>query len=224
MLSDQVHTVGTVRTKRGEAKEVCVAGNKDHKLMKGELVAKDNGKVMTICWMDKKPVCALSTKHDGSMKEITKRKKGGDGEMEKIFKPVCICDYNKHMSGVDIMDQMISYYPFTRKGYKWCKKLLLYLFEISIHNAHILYNLRGNKMPLYGFHLAIVKGLCMVDDVSLSSEDSKSNPNPVLRSPIHDPPSRLVGGHKKPHLELIPGTNRTLNPQKCCQICYCADI
>ena len=52
---NQVHTVGTMRTKRGEEKEVHVVGSKDHKLMRGELVARDNGKVMTICWMDKKP-------------------------------------------------------------------------------------------------------------------------------------------------------------------------
>lgn len=101
---------------------------------------------------------------------------------------------------------------------------MLYLFEISIHNAHILYNLRGNKMSLYDFHLAIVKGLCKVDDVSSSSEDSESYPNPVLRSPVHDPPLRLLGGHKKHHLELIPGTNKTPNPQKRCRICYRADI
>lgn len=108
LLSDQVHTAGTMRTKRGEGKEVRVAGNKDNKLMKGESVAKDNGKVMTICWMDKKPDPALSTKHDGSMNETTRRKKGGYGEMEKIFMPVCICDYNKHMSGVDNMEKVTN--------------------------------------------------------------------------------------------------------------------
>ena len=84
LLSDQVHTVGTMRTNRGEGNEVSVAGSKGHKLMRGETVARDNGKVMTICWMDKKPVRALSTKHDGSMIEITRRKKEGMVKQKKF--------------------------------------------------------------------------------------------------------------------------------------------
>ena len=74
---------------------------------------------MIICWMDKKPVRALSTKHDASMVEIERMKKGGHGEKEKVMKPVCICKYTQYMSWVDHLDQMISYYPCTRKGHKW---------------------------------------------------------------------------------------------------------
>ena len=43
---------------------------KENKLRKGDALAEDNGKVMTICWMDKKPVLALSTKHDASIAEL----------------------------------------------------------------------------------------------------------------------------------------------------------
>ena len=35
------------------------AGNKENKLRKGYPLLEDNGKVMTICWMHKKPVLAL---------------------------------------------------------------------------------------------------------------------------------------------------------------------
>ena len=43
--------------------------------------------------------------------------------MEEVKKPAAICDYNEHMSGVDHADQMISYYPCTRKTLKWTKAL-----------------------------------------------------------------------------------------------------
>ena len=41
---------------------------KENKLRKGDALAEDNGKtIMTICWMDKKPVLALSTEHDATI-------------------------------------------------------------------------------------------------------------------------------------------------------------
>ena len=177
LLKDKVHTGGTMRLKRGQGKDVRLAGTKQNKLAKGQSVARDNGKVMTICCMDKKPVGVLSSKHNGSMIEISRRKKGGHGEIE-VFKPACICDYNQHMSGIDRMDQMISYYPCSRKSFKWWKKLLFYVLEISIHNADVLYNLRGKKMSLYDFQLTIVRAFCKVDDVITSSSEDKS-PTPA---------------------------------------------
>ena len=43
--------------------------------------------------------------------------------MEEVTKPTCIVDHNKYMSGVDGLDQMISYYPITRKTLKWTTKV-----------------------------------------------------------------------------------------------------
>jgi hypothetical protein len=227
LLADNVHTVGTMRINRGEGEDVRTAGNKQHHLERGETVARGNGKVMTICWMDKKPVRVLSTKHDGSMIEIERMKKGGHGQREKIMKPECICEYNQYMSGVDRLDQTISYYPCTRKSYKWWKKLLLYLFEISIHNAHVLYNMRGSKMTLYDFRFRIVKNFCKVDNAAeCFSEDSdyEENPQPAFRSPVHDPSTRLIGGFKRHHIELIPGSTIGQKPQKRCRLCYRAGV
>ena len=73
-MKGKVHTVGTMRIKRGEGEDVHLAGNKEDKLARAESVVQDNGKVMTICWMDKKPVRALSTKHDDSMVQISRKR------------------------------------------------------------------------------------------------------------------------------------------------------
>jgi len=76
-------------------------------------------------------VKAISTKHDASTTTVTRRKRGG-GVVEEVSKPTCIVDYNKQMSGVDGLDQMISYYPFNRKSLKWTTKVFFYLMEISV--------------------------------------------------------------------------------------------
>ena len=88
----------------------------------GDSLSVDNSKVMVVAWKDKKVVTALSTKHDGSLAAITRRKKKRHGKTEQIMKPLCVTEYNQYMSGVDRLDQMISYYPFTRKTTKWSKK------------------------------------------------------------------------------------------------------
>ena len=82
----------------------------------------DNGKVMVVAWKDKQVVTALSTKHDKSLGAITRRKKKGHGKTEQIMKFLCVTEYNQYMSGVDHLDQIISYCPFTRKTTKWQKK------------------------------------------------------------------------------------------------------
>ena len=41
----------------------------------GESIAVDNGKVMIIAWKDTRVVQELSTKHDGTLSFITRRKK-----------------------------------------------------------------------------------------------------------------------------------------------------
>ena len=115
LLAAKVHTVGTLRSHRGEPLEIRNAKNKTPKMKAGDSLCVDNGKVMVVAWKDKRVVTAISTRHDGGLATISRRRKKGQGEMEHLVKPKCIIEYNRFMSGVDHLDQMISYYPFTWK-------------------------------------------------------------------------------------------------------------
>ena len=46
-------------------------------------------------------------------------------------------------SQVDRLDQKISYYPFVRKTAKWTSKFVMYLFQIALVNAHIIYKMKN---------------------------------------------------------------------------------
>ena len=133
----------------------------------GDVIARDNGKVLVLAWKDKRVVKAISTKHDASTTTVTRRKKRGGGVMEEVSKPTCIVDYNKHMSGVDGLDQMISYYPFTRKSLKWTSKVFFYLVEIGVHNAYVLH-LAQSRTKRYKhmsqFVLQLVKQLVPLEE------------------------------------------------------------
>ena len=58
----------------------------------GDSFSVDNSKVMVVPWKDNKVVTALSTKCDGSLAAITRRKKNGHGETEQVMKPPCVTE------------------------------------------------------------------------------------------------------------------------------------
>ena len=120
---------------------------------------------------------------------IEKIKKGGHGEMETVEKPVCICEHNQYMSGVDHVDQMISYYPCTRKTLKWIKKLFFYLLEVSVHNCHVLYKTHSanTTIKLYDFQIKLLSGLCQISGQSDEYADSSEEQAPPEKTPRYDP-------------------------------------
>ena len=82
--------------------------------------------------------------------------------MGEVHKRSCIVDYNKHVADVDGLDQMISYYPLTRKSLKWTKKVF-YLMKISVHNAYVLYKAQSSTKK-YKTMFKFVKYKTMFDE------------------------------------------------------------
>ena len=215
LLDQKVYTVGTLRRNRGEPPEIRDPG----RMNSGDVVARDNGKVLVLAWKDKRVVKAITTKHDASMTTVARPKKRGRGEMEQVSKPACIVDYNKHMSGVDLLDQMISYYPFTRKTTKWTKKVFFYLVKISAHNAFVLYkakSIHNDFNTFYKFLLELAGQLCRSSRQAGSSLDNKPSPS---KQPRIDCEDRLCGGHKCHRLALFPARGVRKHAQKPCKVC-----
>ena len=215
LLELQVHTCGTLRSNRVEPMEI----RNLHNLDKHDIISRNNGKVMVMAWKDKRIVKAITTKHDNSLVTIRRRKKGGHGAMEEVQKPACIIDYNEHMSGVDHVDQMISYYPCTRKTLKWTKKVFFYLMELCVHNSHVLYktNLAITHSKLYDFQKKLIRKMCkQSSEQEKSSYDDDASPP---KTPRINPISRLHGGFKAHHISTFPPTECKKYPQRMCRLC-----
>jgi len=93
-----------------------------------------------------------------------KYEKEGENNVEHFRKPVVICDYNKHVGGVDVSDQYISSYSFIRKSKKWWRKMFFWLLEVAVVNSFILYNLSAvaNQKPKLShkkYRLELMKAL-----------------------------------------------------------------
>ena len=214
LLENGVYVTGTLRRNRGEPAVVREAGTAGNRLEKGDSVDRDNGKVMVSAWQDQRTVLFISTQHDNSRKIVEVRQKGG--QLAEVSKPTALVDYNKYMGGVDKIDQMISYYPVTRKTVKWPKKIFWWWVELSLHNACVLFNsgrVGKQRMPLLQFQKRVIMGLCQPEvdapmernnreTESSEDEDEEDPPLPFQlplpwRQATVDSDVRLAGGFDK---------------------------
>ena len=142
--------------------------------------------------------------------------------MEVVMKPEVIVDYNTHMAGVDHLNQMIAYYPCTRKTKKWTKKVFLYLMSITVHNCYILYKEKtsagAGKMSYRNFLLKLINQLTTT---ATSQEDEPTTSASLPRKvPRHDPPERMHGGFSGGHLLVILPPNSAGKPsRRRCRVC-----
>ncbi|PIK49345.1 putative piggyBac transposable element-derived protein 4-like [Apostichopus japonicus] len=103
---------------------------------------------MTACrWKDKRDVFCLSTVHGNILETITRRKRGTRGEMEDVQKPKMVFDYNTHMGGVDVFDQLLSYNPLQRRYKRWSTKIFFRLIDMTIVNSFALWKLKQVNLP-----------------------------------------------------------------------------
>ncbi|KAJ8911175.1 hypothetical protein NQ315_011176 [Exocentrus adspersus] len=94
------------------------------KLKKCEMYSQQYDKGIRVYkWLDRRPVLMISSvpSHKAELKATGKKRKDED----IIKKPIAVIEYNKAKKGVDISDQMSSYYTSIRKSIKWYKKVFL---------------------------------------------------------------------------------------------------
>lgn len=214
LLSKKVHTVGTLRKNRGAPSDIDTRV----RMNLGEIISRSNGKVMVLAWKDRRIVTSISTKHDDSASPVSRLKKGGKGARETVLKPEVIIDYNEHMSGVDHLNQMLSYYDCTRKCLRWPRKVFVYLLSISVHNSYILYKCKTNQKVLSYLHFwkKLTRQLCTTEIIQ---ESNNPTPSSSTRPPVYDPPERLVGGFKAHTLILLHRNLQGTQFRRRCRVC-----
>lgn len=145
----------------------------------------------------KKPVTMLSTIHEAN--ELLTKKKDKDGH--RIPKPVCIHDYTKKMSGVDISDQYLSHHVALRKSMKWSRKLFFHIFNMIILNSYLLNNKYSKRMDKQDYIEHIASYL-----VDSSVNHATSLPQRISYPSVSN--DRLLGKH-------FPEKNPSKHGQMC---------
>ena len=109
---------------------------KDAKLKTGNIKAQVNEDGIRVKkYKGKKDVLMLSTFHGSDFKDTGKRCRD-----ETVTKPTVIINYNRVKGGIDLSDQLISYYSPARKSVKWFQKVLFQCISIAKLNSFVLYN------------------------------------------------------------------------------------
>ena len=199
MLSDKlyeqkIHTCGTLRFDRAETPKILAYFAKDAKpkMERNTLLYRRRGNTFVLLWQDTRPVAMITNIHDLSTQKVEKRtrKKCTKGpekgqfisEFTEVDAPLAVKDYNQYMSGVDIFDQKMNYYSMARRSAKWTKKFTMFLFQLALQNAHILYNkeqVRNNKkvMSLRLFYEEIYRKLIHFDETEWPRNSDNEMPH-----------------------------------------------
>ena len=149
---------GTVRlNRRGLSTEF-----KTRKLAKGEVYAEriSDDSILCLRWKDKRDVSLLSTFHDDTFIEKRRRTRQAADGTEVVKKPNVVEAYNQSMGGVDKADQLVLYYRYAHRSTKWWKRVFFHMLDLTLVNAHILYNTTNStKQSQLDFRIAVAEGL-----------------------------------------------------------------
>ncbi|CAH2093601.1 unnamed protein product [Euphydryas editha] len=180
LLQRKTDLCGTIRVNRVDlpwAIKIKKMGPK-----KGELVARQKGKVTVMKWRDKRDVAVISTCHDASMQMSS--------GYRPILKPKAVLFYNDRKKGIDLSDQLSSYYDPKRKTLSWYKKIALdVLICASVTNATLLYDKihptanRKSRKTILQAQQEIIREFLQLDSSSHTSANTLTNsPRPSTSS------------------------------------------
>ncbi len=210
LLKVGIYSCGTLRCNR---RGVPIAIKKSGKMKKGDIIHVKKKSLLFLKWKDKREVSLLTNIHDNSTIVKRRRSKSGVGGHEETVKPTAIEEYNKYMSGVDKLDQMLSYYNFNRRTNKWWRKAFFCLLDIAIYNSFVLYTQseqEGRKLKFLQYRIQLSKELLM--DASGQQTFSIQTDSVVARSPS----ARLVERHFP---DKVPSRQNGKPGQRNCVVC-----
>ena len=171
--------------------------------------------MMALKWMDKRPVCMLTTIHDDSMTTKVRRTRRVQGGQEEVKKPVVVEQYNSYMGGVDRSDQLLSYYGFSHRTVKWWRRAMFHLLDMAVVNAYILYTSTQptKKLTHEQFRIELAKEMLL----QVSTDTAEVAPLPHGRLQRQLPPqSRLTERHFPGNLPSTPSGKKR---QTECTVC-----
>ncbi|XP_070550002.1 piggyBac transposable element-derived protein 4-like [Ptychodera flava] len=82
---------------------------------------------------------------------IAARNNNNQTESGDVSCPKSVIDYNKFMGGVDLSDQLATYYPLGGKHYKYWKYLFWFIINRAICNAWIMYKIANTPPPRHRY-------------------------------------------------------------------------
>jgi hypothetical protein len=145
-LHHQTTCVGTLRTNAADMpdgfKTLCKQNVKS--TQRGTHVEHQNGRLVMCAWRDSTTFCVLSTGVDptGSSEIVSRKVKNVKTDLDC---PAVVNDYIKHYKGVDLANQLSSYYRVGRRCMRWHRYFFFHKLNQVLVNAYINWNEVNSK-------------------------------------------------------------------------------
>ena len=234
-LSERVqHGTGTIQ--RNRIPKACLqkldSNNIQKKLRGSSVTVSRSGNsaspLAISAWFDNK-VVYLASNHEGIQPEVEcNRWSKKDKRYLQIKQPSVVRNYNKNMGGIDLIDQIISYYRMGSRTKKWTVRTIMHFIDLAAANSWREYmmdcesegRLMKNTRKYLEFKLDIAESLLSHEYNDSSSEeegDSSKLPRSQVLALPH-PSKRKKGATHLPH--LIP----TSEPYHRCRLPGCSKL
>nr|XP_033471259.1 piggyBac transposable element-derived protein 4-like [Epinephelus lanceolatus] len=220
---------GTYRDNRKECPQT--SENALHKKVpRGSIRWIRQGPLIFVKWMDTREVSVCSTIHrafDGAT--VKRRMKSQDGSWITISVscPTPVVEYNKHMGGVDLSDQLIQYYSVQHRSNRWYRTLFYHFMDIAATNSYLLHKdlckqRQQEPMSHRGFLQELTAQLCGVT-VNVPPQRAQGSHIPVPVSHVEDKGKKATAGRKKFILCRKDRQVQQSTPWKCemCDVALC---
>nr|XP_027227764.1 piggyBac transposable element-derived protein 3-like [Penaeus vannamei] len=182
---------------------------------------RNDNKVAVTAWYDKKLVLMASNEFSIDDEDICQRWSKATNTHVGVKRPRVVREYNSAMGGVDVHDQIVSYYRSPNRTKKWTVRVVLHLLDVVTANCWLEYrkDMESKPKQYLDFKLILADQLMSGDffdhatdsqsisDASLSSVDcidSETEPPPkAAKQGLTPLPNRAERKKGASHLPIV---------------------
>jgi len=142
---------GTIRDNR--IPKSCPISKNSMSKERGEYkstISREDG-LIVVRWVDNSVVSMSSNCHGTEPVSTVRRFSQQQKKFIQVPRPAIIANYNKHMGGVDRMDEDIARYRVGIRGKKWWWPIFTWLLDVAINNAWVLSKKSGSNFTKLEF-------------------------------------------------------------------------
>jgi len=137
-----------------------------------EFYVKSDSGVVACLWQDRKLVRLLTSGFSTGVdfREIMRYE-----TTTTQIKPSCVQGYVENMRGIDVGNQLRSYYCYPHRSRKWWKKIFIEMLEITTINAYICFKAlaKGAYYDQYDFRRNLLKLIFKEEIEKVENEKKK---------------------------------------------------
>lgn len=222
MMRRNLHSTGTIMMNRIPGR-AALKFKKDCKMFRGESQQFVRDGVALVKWKDNKSVLMASNCTGAEQTDYVKRWDKQTKSYKNITAPKVITNYNSHMGGVDVLDQMMEYYRAFIKTKKWTLKVLIHFLDLAVVNAWRKYKIdceankvpRKNVLPLLDFRMEVADAYLSTPSRKrrLSEDESTEDDQPPVTKKYI--PHRPSNAKRYDGYEHLPIFDQLSAPRSC---------